>query len=298
MALIPCPECKTEISESAVSCPKCGFPIAARKEKTETAPLAARKEKPVTAPPVPPSVPSFDPARERICPGCKAVIANDFWTCPKCGYAFPVAGKTPAAGFVTPGPWRAQSFFDNFLGILSEPRKTFGYILLGPHFEGTWSMLLLLSLLQFVKGVQEGHFIIGLILIPLGVGLGYLALWVGSRINYHVGRWFGGKGSRDDLFDYGIWASAASAVGSMTTIIKNFGPSPLWQTLWKVVGWGVALWALAIAIVLLSTAHRFSIGRAILVQVTILTAFFGLLAIVLLACGISLSQILLDVITK
>ena len=27
MSLIPCPECKSKVSDSAVSCPKCGFPI-------------------------------------------------------------------------------------------------------------------------------------------------------------------------------------------------------------------------------------------------------------------------------
>ena len=27
MSLIPCPECKSEVSDSAVSCPRCGFPI-------------------------------------------------------------------------------------------------------------------------------------------------------------------------------------------------------------------------------------------------------------------------------
>ena len=29
MALIQCPECANEVSDQAVSCPKCGFPIAA-----------------------------------------------------------------------------------------------------------------------------------------------------------------------------------------------------------------------------------------------------------------------------
>lgn len=30
MALIACPECKTQVSAAAASCPKCGYPIAAR----------------------------------------------------------------------------------------------------------------------------------------------------------------------------------------------------------------------------------------------------------------------------
>lgn len=32
MALINCPECKTQVSDSAVSCPKCGTPIAEAKQ--------------------------------------------------------------------------------------------------------------------------------------------------------------------------------------------------------------------------------------------------------------------------
>ncbi len=27
MALVPCPECRKEVSERAVSCPSCGFPM-------------------------------------------------------------------------------------------------------------------------------------------------------------------------------------------------------------------------------------------------------------------------------
>jgi hypothetical protein len=283
MALIPCPECKTEISDMASSCPKCGFPIATKKEKPKTAA-------------VPPPPPAFNPLHEKVCPGCKAVIANDLFSCPKCGFAFHAPGATPASLGATRGPWRAQSFSDNFLGILTEPRKTFGYILQGPHFEGTWSMLLLLAVLQFIQTAQKGHFILGLIMIPVFVVVGYLALWIGAWIYYHVGGWFGGKGSRDDLFDYGVWASAASAVGSVVTIIKNLVHLSLWQLPWKVIGWGVGIWALIISIILLSTAHRFSIGRAILVQVTIVAVAFGLLLIVLLAFGISLPQIIHEVI--
>lgn len=31
MALIQCPECRTEVSDQAISCPRCGFPVASRK---------------------------------------------------------------------------------------------------------------------------------------------------------------------------------------------------------------------------------------------------------------------------
>jgi uncharacterized RDD family membrane protein YckC len=84
MALIPCPECKTEISELAISCPKCGFPIAAKKET---------KKSPTTSPPPI----NFDPLHERICPACKAVIENDFWTCPKCGAPIAQGAVNPSA---------------------------------------------------------------------------------------------------------------------------------------------------------------------------------------------------------
>jgi uncharacterized membrane protein YvbJ len=34
MALISCPECRREISDQALSCPGCGYPIKAKSEQT------------------------------------------------------------------------------------------------------------------------------------------------------------------------------------------------------------------------------------------------------------------------
>jgi DNA-directed RNA polymerase subunit RPC12/RpoP len=42
MALIACPECNAQVSDSALSCPKCGHPIAAEKGKVTTQQTAKR----------------------------------------------------------------------------------------------------------------------------------------------------------------------------------------------------------------------------------------------------------------
>ena len=50
MALIQCPECSREVSERAVACPDCGFPIAAECDQEQGgAALVAGKERPVGA---------------------------------------------------------------------------------------------------------------------------------------------------------------------------------------------------------------------------------------------------------
>ncbi|MDA3779012.1 MAG: zinc ribbon domain-containing protein [Bacteroidales bacterium] len=45
MALINCPECKKEVSDSALSCPHCGFELSNKKEKTEINQVKKPKKK-------------------------------------------------------------------------------------------------------------------------------------------------------------------------------------------------------------------------------------------------------------
>lgn len=45
MALINCPECKKEVSDSALSCPHCGFQLIEKKEKTEVNQIKKPKKK-------------------------------------------------------------------------------------------------------------------------------------------------------------------------------------------------------------------------------------------------------------
>ena len=35
MALVYCPECDSQVSDQAIACPKCGYPIAKNKERVE-----------------------------------------------------------------------------------------------------------------------------------------------------------------------------------------------------------------------------------------------------------------------
>lgn len=62
MALINCPECESEVSDKAKSCPKCGYP---------TADIIKNKAS---------------------CPECEAEIPDNVKTCPECGY--PIDSKT------------------------------------------------------------------------------------------------------------------------------------------------------------------------------------------------------------
>jgi hypothetical protein len=45
MALITCPECKSTVSSSAASCPKCGFPLQDRIKNNESTVDYLKKEK-------------------------------------------------------------------------------------------------------------------------------------------------------------------------------------------------------------------------------------------------------------
>lgn len=55
MALIKCPECGKEVSDRALSCPSCGFPLI---------------------------------KNDKICPECNTMVPTDADTCPTCGYPF------------------------------------------------------------------------------------------------------------------------------------------------------------------------------------------------------------------
>ncbi len=55
MALIQCPECGKEISDQAISCPNCGFPI----NKSS-----------------------------KLCPDCSSEVPSEATICPKCGFPF------------------------------------------------------------------------------------------------------------------------------------------------------------------------------------------------------------------
>lgn len=58
MALIKCPECGREVSDSAIVCPGCGYPIQQRKENN----------------------------LDNICPECGNLLGNDKSKCSKCGF--------------------------------------------------------------------------------------------------------------------------------------------------------------------------------------------------------------------
>lgn len=64
MALINCPECKNKVSDSAVSCPHCGFPISKRHSSIPERVKFCYQCK------------SFYTVNELICPKCRSVLAT------------------------------------------------------------------------------------------------------------------------------------------------------------------------------------------------------------------------------
>ena len=48
MALIQCPECSTQVSDKAVSCPSCGYPIAAQNTASQGTPISSLSNEPPT----------------------------------------------------------------------------------------------------------------------------------------------------------------------------------------------------------------------------------------------------------
>ncbi len=89
MAMTECPECKKSISDKAVMCPHCGFPIkpldieAIRQEEAR---ISMEKKIAAYHANEHESVSCFEPVQE--CPKCGADNAVDALMCIKCGYSF------------------------------------------------------------------------------------------------------------------------------------------------------------------------------------------------------------------
>lgn len=79
MALIKCPECGGQVSDSATICPHCGFSLADLEKCCECNHIITRKDAscPECGHPTPWS---------RICPGCGNNVLPSEETCPECGF--------------------------------------------------------------------------------------------------------------------------------------------------------------------------------------------------------------------
>src|SRR5581483_1777294 len=198
-----------------------------------------------------------------ICPKCNAELANVSKLCPFCGTSFKAYTSKPSSSRAMT-PSLIPSFFSTFFEILVEPRFVFEKIIKKGTGTYTWPMLFTLGVLSALEAVVRGEKILfSLFMIPLIAGFGWLALLVIAWIYCLVGGWFGGKGEFADLFDFGVWGMEVSCFTRVVTLLRHLLMSDAWQTLWRVVGWGVHIWGFFFGIILLSVAHRYSWVRAL-----------------------------------
>lgn len=80
MALMPCPECKTQVSDKAAACPHCGCPLT-----KEAAPRDKERSQATSEPPL------------RECPACRAMTDARAWVCQTCSRK------------IGPAPWTKEA---------------------------------------------------------------------------------------------------------------------------------------------------------------------------------------------
>lgn len=223
------------------------------------------------------------------CPKCNAEIAELTKVCPAC-HAVIEANSSILSSAAAQPPLPPNPFFTNFFGILAEPRVVFGAILQRDNGTYTWPMLWTSAIIGALADFAKGDGLVtSLVAIPLVAGIGWLFLWVTAWLNYHVGRWFGGKGSLADLYDYGVWGGAEVACfNNAAKFFRHLLPAGgAWESIWRVVGWGIDLWGIVFAILLLSVAHRYSWVRAIGTSLFITALFLIPLTLLMWHLGIS-----------
>jgi len=105
MALIPCSECKKEISDKAITCPQCGVPIPIEKESSFTLFFGR-----------------LIGARQAFCRKCRTPTNHSQYFCKTCGtyFPFPELNKTIFLFYFF--------FFIAWVLATSLPR-TFGFLL-------------------------------------------------------------------------------------------------------------------------------------------------------------------------
>ena len=152
MAMIPCPECKYEISDKSLTCPKCGCLI---------------------PPPLPPQA-----ARETR-------------------FGEPVAADDP-------GPLKINSFFELFVKVWVQPRKTIRRILDSDKYYGVWLMMFLVSCASLFP-TDKAPLWAQLVALPFIVPLMYLFFWVVAMAVFAVGLTFGAKARLKEVFVTTVW---------------------------------------------------------------------------------------------
>lgn len=242
MSLVKCPKCQAEVSSLTRSCPACGAAL-----------------------PETPSVPS--PAVTVTCPNpqCKAKISPLALACPSCGLPLENFNLTPARSTRGKGP--TGFFWTYFWGIITHPVATFEDILEGPPHQHIWKVLFIVtffgSLEETVKKGELWH----ILLFPLSALFAWLFAWFGAWIVTTVGSWMGGQGSVPEIFDYVVWAEIPGLAGVILEIIRNFSDMELWRLGWGALELAAVIWAFVVSLLLLASAHRYSVGMALLTDI-------------------------------
>jgi hypothetical protein len=201
------------------------------------------------------------------CAKCGAEISSLSSSCPSCKTAVP-AGSAP------PPKW--NGLFTTSLDLMLDPRGTFEYIRKFPYGGETWALLFITAFLGFIDETLEDHkAFVNLILIPVTIIVGWVFLWIFGRLEYHYGKLLGGTGSREDLFEVQVWAMATTIPASLASIVGGLSSETFWHLIWVGIGVILLVWAIVVCIVMLATAHRYSIPRAI---ATTFLAFLTLVA--------------------
>ncbi|MFC4411825.1 YIP1 family protein [Chungangia koreensis] len=168
-----------------------------------------------------------------------------------------------------------------WLGIMVKPRSTFRYVIeYTPVKYAGWLAVLFGFLSLFAPSTTDGGKMWGDLISALIFGsiMGLIIWWVSYKLNFHIGKWLGGTGSKEEMKIATGWAFIPSIIGLILInlplnmiygdITGFYGNSdyPL-QMILLYIGDLIGIWSIIINILAIAEVHKLSIWRSIIVHI-------------------------------
>ena len=168
-----------------------------------------------------------------------------------------------------------------WLRIMVKPRSTFRYVVdYTPMKYATWLAVLYGFLSIYAPSTADGRNMIGDLIVDLIIGIimGFIIWWVSYKLNFHIGKWFGGTGSQEEMKIATAWAFIPSIIGLILINIpmlliygdvnKYYGNTdyPL-QMILLYIGDLVGLWSILVNIIAIAEIHKLAIWKSAIVHI-------------------------------
>lgn len=184
-----------------------------------------------------------------------------------------------------------------WLRIFLKPRSTFRYVVEHTSMNyATWIAVVFGVLSMLTSSMENSRSIVVdiLVAITLGSVTGLIIWLIGYKLNFHIGRWFGGTGSKEEMKIATAWAFIPSITGTVLVYLPMtaiYGDSSFYygnldypfQAMILLLGELMGVLSLIINIIAISEIHKLSIWKSVMVCIipgVFLVMFAGVISLV------------------